>query len=223
MIFDKTTVINGVKLSLSATEKRDTEGINLALGLCLDDLSNKLQSDSLITSWETTASADDRTLDLSGNANDLRYLFAIKIGSGSSQKVLDYIDKEEFLRERDDPSLTAGTPSYYTILTATDGTPTAKFDVPFDASTTVIVYYWPELTPDNINQARSAAAIVAGTVAWFRGIGDAGATYYAQFEKLVGQMRASDNFLGEGQQTFRVNRFERNVNVIKQNLRDRRA
>ncbi len=224
MIFDKATVIAGIKDQLrSAADKGRLEKIERSLSFALDDYTLRLADSGLLTNYDITISAGDRTVSVPGENDDLKYLFMVKYGTGDSQKVIDFVDKKQFLRDHDSPAATAGTPRVFTMLSTTDGFPVLKFDVPAASATTITVYYWQDMTPENIGQTRSGVAIMAGGVAYFYGVTGGGAGEYALFEKLAALSRGSDHFLKHIEKKFGLNKFDRDVRVLQQQIRMKRT
>jgi hypothetical protein len=224
VIFDKSQVIAGVKMGLSSAEAKRSKDITLALGLCLDDMCMRLKSTSFLENTEKSLSAGDRTVTLTGANNDLRYIFHIKLAGSIDKQPLDRIDPEQFLKDYDDPSATNGEPEVYTVLSSEDGKPTVKFDRPLLTDDTLTVYYFSDMTPENISKARSVAAAVAGTLAWFHGIATPeGAGYYAKFEDLVVLSRASDSFESNAPAHFRMSEDDRGIYLAMQTIRSRRS
>ncbi len=224
MIFDKATVIAGIKDQLrSAADRGKLKKIERSLSFALDDYTLRLADSGLLTNYDVSISAGDRTVSIPGENDDLKYLFRVKYGTGDSQKTIDFVDKKQFLRDHDSPAATAGTPRVFTILSTTDGFPVLKFDVPALAATTITVYYWLDMTPENIGQTRSGAAITVGAVAWFYGPGSGGAAEYAAYEELASLSRGSDHFLKKVEKRFGLNKFDRDVRVLQQQIRMKRT
>ncbi len=224
MIFDKASCLSLVKLALSVKDKKRTGDQELAMGGALDDLSLRLRSKSFLTSYDVTVADAARTKELRGDNDDLRGIFALKIGTGSTARVLEYRDPQQFLRTHDASDATAGKPNFFTILTASEGFPTVKFNIPLDGAETMTVYYYLELSPDNVSASRSIAAVTAGTLAYFYGIGEAaGVPYYAQFVQLASLSRASDTFTPETSGVFRLSKedqaIRRTIGGIRPNRR----
>lgn len=224
MIFDKATVEQGVKLGMSPTDKSRQGDIELAMILCLDDLANKLKSKSHLLNYTESVAVSDRTINLTGNNNDLKFIFALKYQTGELQKLMDYVDQKKFLTNFDNPSATAGTPSRFTILDSDEGFPTVKFNVPADAATTLTVYYYPDITPDNISAGRSAGMIVMGTKAYFYGVEtERGSILYQNYKELVMGTRGSDHFMAQPSKRFEMSQIDQNIRTVRQNLLDKRA
>jgi len=195
MVFDKTTVIAGVKLALSATDKSRGPDIELAMGLCLDDLSTRLVSKGFLMAYDEPLTLNVRDQVLKGLNEDLKYLFGIKYNYGAEIIWLDYCGVELFLRKYDIADDLQGPPTLWTQLTADGGYPVIKLDRNPADNSFLTVYYYPEYTPDNVQNARSIATITSGTLSYFYGIGTpAGAPYYAAFNAGSTRMRASDDF-----------------------------
>ena len=224
MILDKSIVEQGVKLGMSSTDKARQEDIELAMILCLDDLANKLKSKSHMLNYDVTVSVDDRTKTLTGNNNDLKYIFAIKYGTGTEQVLMTYIDQKKFFVNYDSPSATSGTPSVFTILSSSEGFPIVKFNVPADSATTMTVYYYPDITPDNISFGRSAGMIVVGTKAYFYGIEtDRGNNLYQQYKELVMGSRAGDHFMDRPGRRFEMSQADQDIRTVIKNIKNLRS
>lgn len=224
MIFDKSQVLEGAKMTLSASDKKRTKHLNLALGLCLDDMCMRLKSTSFLENYTESLNAGDRTVTLYGANMDLRYIFHIKLLASSDKQPLDRVDPEQFLKDYDDPSAPRGEPHFYTVLASDQGYPIVKLDRPLQTDDTMTVYYFSDMTPDNITKARSIAAAVAGTLAYFHGTveGD-GLTYYQRFEQLVQLARASDGFESHAPAGFRMSETDRNIYGNINTIRNRRS
>jgi len=223
MQFSKETILSGVKMALSPAARSRRNDLDMAMSLCVDDLSMKLQSVGMMTYKDETVAISTRTQTVSGDGGDLQYIYAVKFGTGSDQKLLEYVDQIMFLKQYDDPSATADEPTYYTILTSSEGHPTIKFDVPTSAADTMRVYYFAELTKETMTKIRSGSALVNGTLAYFLGTAGEGAGYYERFKEGVKQMRASDNFRTKKHFEYGTSREDIVINNIKWNLRDKRS
>lgn len=220
MIFDKTQAIELVKQPMTGIERGKTTQITLAMGAALDELSMRLRSKSFLHSYEETVSANARTFDVRGEADDLRSIFAIKLGSGTSQRVLEWVEEQEFLRDHDDPDEVAGEPNKYTQLVSVEGYPQIKFNKPLDSAETIKVYYYQDMTPDNLSAGRSIAAVVAGTQAYFWGIGsEKGLPYYQSFKALAALSRASDTFIPTAPTEMRISEELRTIMATANNIR----
>jgi len=207
MQFDKTQALALMKMGMSSADKRRTADHTLAMGAALDDLATRLQSDSYVTSYTVSATANDRDLQLRGNNNDLHSIFAIKMGEDAEQRVLDYVPKKRFLKDYDDPSTTAAAPAKYTQISSEEGYPIIRFDCPPETAEELTVYYWSQMNADNISAARSITAVVLGTKAWFYGVEtDRGIVLYEQFKAAVRVARESDDFHGKPTSEFQLSR-----------------
>lgn len=223
MIFDKATVIAGIKDQLKPADKSKGKKIDRSLAFALDDYTLRLADSGLLTNYDVPVAANDRSVTISGENNDLKYLFAVKYGTGEDQIVLTHVDKKQFLRDYDDPSATAGDPKFFMILSNDEGFPVVKFNVPALDATTMTVYYWPDLTAENLGQSRSAVAPMTGAVAYFYGVTtEIGAIQYALFEKLAGLSKGSDHFLKRVEKKFDLNKFDRDVRVLQGQIRLKR-
>lgn len=223
MILDLTTITSSIKDKLAPAEKADGPRLNRAINDCLDDLTDRLVSQSMLTSDTDTIAASTRTHTISGSADDLRYLFAVKYGTSDLEKTLEYVDPKEFLAKYDNPNAQAAVPSKYTILTSDAGDPVIKFNCPTSQSDTLTYYYVADTTANNLTQLRSGSAVVLGGLAWFWGPSDGGKgqeSYRLYIEK-VQRMKARDHFLVDSEKKFGPTRHERRVrqriNEIRQN------
>lgn len=225
MQFDKTMVIDAVKNMLSASEKAKKNDIEFALSLCLDDLSLRLKSDGFLSSYTKTTS--DQELVLKGDNMNLNSIYAIVISSGSTKRTLQYLDQKKFLRdyESNSSNLTAGVPEYWTQLASDDGGfPKIKFERPLSAEATLTIYFFEDVTPDNITRGRAVSPIVNGTLGYFFGINSTkGMGYYQVFEHMVPLMKASDKFNADPESSFELNKLDITVKGIQRNFRGRRG
>lgn len=220
MIFDKTQAVKIVKLPMTNVERTKTGDITLAMGAALDELSMRLRSKSFIRSYETTVSAAARSHDVTGESDDLRSIFALKLGSNEYQRVLEYVRPQKFLRRYDGPDASAGRPNKYTQIVSAEGYPTIKFNLPLEVAEVLKVYYYMDITPDNISASRSIAAVVAGTQAYFWGIRSAkGESYYEAFEKLAALARASDTFISTAPTEFTISEELRSIMAVAHGIR----
>lgn len=221
MIFDKTQAMKLVKQPMTNVERSKTSQLTLAMGVALDDLSMRLRSKGFMRSYETTISANARTHNITGENNDLRSIFALKLGSDSFQRVLEYVEPQEFLRDYDSPEAATGRPNKYTQLISDGGYPTLRFNKPLVVAEVLKVYYYTDMTPDNISAGRSISAVVTGTQAYFWGIQSVkGAPYYDAFEKLAALARASDTYIPTAPTEMRISQELRTImntaNTIRQ-------
>ena len=118
MKFDQTSVLALARLALDKSDKRRTDDLRLAMSAACDDMVLRMRSHSYVRSYTVDLAADDREVTLSGDNYDLKYIFALKIGTGDDQKVLIPEDEQQFLRDYDNPSEEADLPTYYSILEA---------------------------------------------------------------------------------------------------------
>jgi len=222
-MFDKAAVFTIVDQALSPTDRRKTGAKEIALAVCMDEMGQMLRSKGFITSYAETLAINTREATLTGDANDLRAVFALKLGTGNTARVLEYTDLQQFLRDYDDSSADAGLPNRFTVLKSTDGYPTIKFECPLSTSDTLTVYYHIELTPDNMAMSRSISAAAAGTLAWFFGTAtESGQIYHQQFRQLVRLARESDTFTPDAPTEFRLPRQDRNIRMVQAGIRSRR-
>ncbi len=224
MLFDKAIVLEAVKLDMEPKDKRKTAEHELAMGLALDDLSMRLRSQSFITSYTTSVSSDSREVTVRGDNDDLRFIFAITMGTGTDYRVMEFENAQQFLRDHNSPEASAGKPDRFTILESSEGYPTVRFNKPLASTETMKVYYYLDVTPDNISASRSVACVTAGTKAYFYGISsEKGAINYAQFQNLAALSRASDTFTPRGTKEIHLSREDKMIrSTVKSLQRGRR-
>ena len=215
MIFDKASAIKMVKVSMSAVDKRRSQDIELSMGVALDELAMRMRSEAFVLSYTETFAADARTKTLKGNNLDLRSIFALKLGTGSDQRVLEYRNAQQFLRDHDAPDTATGAPSLWTILVFEDGFPTIKVNVPLAKAETLTVYYYVDMTPDNVGVSRSIAAVVSGTLAHFYGIdSEKGVPNYQRFKELAALAKGSDTASPETQSILPLSREDKTLRAV---------
>ena len=224
MIFDKSTIIDGVKLALDPVDRSRSKDIELAMGLALDDLSTRLISKGFLSSYNLPLTVGEREFIIEGQGQDLNFIFLMKYTSGGYEAWLEYKGQEQFIRQ-DDIALDgqSGQPSVWTVYGSSDGFPTIKLDRPAQGSASLTVLYFPNYTPDNVAQARSASAIVSGTVAYFFGIDNVkGQNYYTAFKEGTKRMRAADDFRAKPTSKIVPSKDDEEINEIRWNIRGRR-
>lgn len=211
--FDAGTAITQAKMALPEQSDRNrTDELGIALSMALADLSARLRSQAYLSIDTDTIAGGNRTHVIKGKFQDAKRIFALKLGDGVNERVLNFIDPQEFLRNYDSPDATAGSPLKYTILNSSSGFAEIKFEAPLEISETLTVYYFTEFTPDNIALVKCTQAVVAGTVAYFCGIATpaiykydpisksnvlkrpSGKGYYDAFEKQAKLSRAADDY-----------------------------
>lgn len=223
MLFDLDQITLAVKDHLSDTEKSKEEPIGRAIAECLDDLTMNLQSVGFVKTYNVSITAGDREVTLTGDNNDLRDILYLKIQTGDSQKLLEFKPVKEFLDKYDNPSASADTPTYFTIIMGADGFPTVKVDCPWLAADTMIVYYFSDYSPQSMAKMRTGAAIIQGTLAYFWGTHTVqGANCYLHYEKLVRKAINSDPWLKHDAK-IDLNKVDADVLVIAGNMRARRC
>ena len=224
MFFSTTQVLELVKIPLTSAQKKMGDELRLAMGAALDELSMRLKSKSFIVAYSQTIASGKRETTLRGESDDLRYLFALKMGSGSEERVLEYKDPDTFLRTYDAGDAPAGNPSFFTIIKSADGYPTVRYDVPLTVAATLVTYYYKDITPDGVSFARSIAAVAAGTQAYFFGLGsESGDRAYSHFKELAALARSSDSFLAHEPTEVLLPRQDRQIRAeIKSLQLDRR-
>jgi len=215
MLFDSETVIDAMKAQMSPSEKRADKKISTSLISVLDDMSTRMRSIAMVKNYTVSLATSDRTKTLTGNNNDLSYVYYLKIGSGDDQKLVRYRPPERFIEQYDNPSANAGIPAFYTIFESDDGSPTIKFDVPLEASNSLLVYYFAQTSQQNISRFRSMSAVVAGALAYFWGVAsEKGAVQYALYKELMGLTKESDKFNQRHDTKFVMNKFNRDVRTM---------
>ncbi len=214
MFFDTTQVLELVKIPLSSADKKKGDELRLAMGAALDELSMRLKSKSYIVSYSQTIAAAARQTTLRGKSDDLRYLFALKMGSGSEGRVLEYKDPDTFLRTYDASNAPAGSPNFFTIIKSEDGYPIVRYNVPLVGAEALVTYYYKDITPDGVSFARSIAAVAAGTQAYFFGLGsEQGDRAYSHFKELAALARSSDSFLAHEPTGVQLSRQDKTIRV----------
>ncbi len=195
MIFTKETALNLVRQGMTPTERRNVNAQENAMAAALDDLAMRMRSASFLGSYTVNLSTGDRQKTLTGEANDLRHLFALAIGSGEDARVLEYEETQEFLRDHNDPNATAGKPDRFTVLGSEEGYPVVRFNCPLEEDETLTVYHYVDVTPENVSMVRSIPAVVFGTKAYFYGLeSERGALLYVAFKELAALSREADTF-----------------------------
>ena len=223
MIFDFVSCMKLVKIPLKTADRRRTAELTLAMGAALDELAMRLRSKSFISSYGITLSAATRETTLTGVNNDLRQIFALTLGAGVHYRVMIYRDPQQFLRDHNDPRASAGYPVYFTQLVASGGAPTVRFSEPLVASETLKVYYFQDMTTDNISAARSISAVSQGTLAYFFGLTEgAGLNYYNSFHELAALSRAADTFLPNAPVEMGLSREDKAIRRTVRNIQANR-
>ena len=212
MFFDKTAVIELVKVQLTSTERKRTKEIEVALGGALDEYALMIRSENHITSYEVSVAINDREKELRGENDDLRNIFAIKIGSGDQQRILFYDPPDQFIQQYDVGETQAGAVRRFTVMHSTEGFPVIRFDVPSQTAETMTVYYHQDMGPENMILAKNLSAIAQGTLAWFFGIADErGQAHNAKFVRLAMLSRAADNVVPEYSVQIRLSKDDQDI------------
>lgn len=224
MILDKTQIIALAMQDLAPADRKNSVRLEGAFAAALEDLGLRLRSKGMLKSYTTTVAASTRSLSLSGENDDLKHIYALKWGSGENERVLEYVNDKQFLDQYDSSQASAGYPSKFTILGGDDGFPVVKFDVPTLIAESLLVYFLPELSPDNIGLARSSIALVSGTVAYFYGKGtEIGLPYYQQFKELAALSKSNQDFLEDPHQEMPLNKEDHNIRVVFRSMQLRRG
>jgi hypothetical protein len=215
MFFSKAEVVKTVSLGLSQADQKRVSDINIAMIAALDELSLRLKSVGFLNFYEEDVPAGTRTLTLNGNSNDLRYIFALQIGSGESRRVLDYKEPREFIDLYDDPAAEVGLPERFTVLATTDGFPTVAFDRPVESVETLKTYYYCDITPENVAVAKSVAAVSIGTLAYFYGLGtDVGKGLHEEFKAMARLSREADDYTAKPTRPIPMNKEDRYIRAV---------
>lgn len=223
MIFDKEGAIDKVKSQLSQTDRAKIGQIEQALSLTIDEMSLRLRSVMFIRSYSQTLAVSAREVTLTGEHQDLRSIYALKIGSGATERILEYRRPDIFLRDHDVGTVSSGSPKYYTVLESSSTYPVVRFDVPLMAAETLLTYYYYEMTPDNMTAINSVAPIVEGTLARFYGVDDIkGVNHYQNFTDLVALLRANDSPVPAVSSEIRRTKEDRNIAAVVNAVRNRR-
>jgi hypothetical protein len=224
MLFNKATAIELVKNSLTVQERKQLGRIELALGACLDDLSNRIKSSNFMRSYDVTVASGDREETLSGNDEDLKYIFALQMGTGTTQRMLEWVDPQSFLRDYNASNASAADPTHFTILEHnSEGWPTVRFNTPTDGAETLKVYYWLEMAPNQVAVNLSVAPVVQGTLAYFYGTStEKGAFAYERFKEAARLTRSSNEVNPTGGKRFRLPRDQKSILASQRNIKNSR-
>ena len=242
MPFDKGIAITQAKMALpDPADHVRTDELEVALSMALNDLSARLRSQAYLTSDTDTIAKGSRTHTIKGQYSDAKRIFALKLGGDSTQRVLEFEEPQQFLRDYDAPDASAGSPTRYTILGSSDGFATIKFNVPLESAETLTVYHFVEFSTNNIAQVRCASAVVAGTIAYFCGIATpavyvydpiekantikrpSGEKYYAAFEKLAKLSKSADSFTPVAPKQFELAGQDKAIRNTMKNIQRGRS
>lgn len=224
MILDKAQVVKLVQLSLTPTDAKNVARIETAMAAALEEISLRMRSKGLLQTDTETVAAGTREVTLYGNNDDLHGIFALTLGwQTDEERVLEYVERLKFIHDYDDSTATADYPARFTILGATDGKPTVRFNCPLSVQETLRIVYFPTYDTENIALARSAAAIASGTLAYFWGKGtEIGAREYENFKELTALTRANQELLEREYHELRLNKEDAGIRAVARSLRDRR-
>lgn len=224
MILDKTQIMALAMQDLAPADRKNSIRLEGAFAAALEDLGLRLRPKGMLRSYTESVAINTRSLSLSGENDDLKHIYALKWGTGDDERVLEYVNDKQFLDQYDSSQAEAAYPTKFTILGGTDGFPLVKFDVPTSVAESMIVYYLPELTSENIGITRSSIALVSGIVAYFYGKGtEIGAPYYAQFKELAALTKSNQDFLEDPHQEMPLNKEDHNIRVTFRNLQLRKG
>jgi len=214
MLFNKDAALKLMQVSMAPADKARTGDQNVAMVGALDDLSMRLRSMGFLTSYEETVASGSRSHTAKGSNEDIRSIFAVKIGSGTEQVVLDYIPPKEFIAKYDSPETTAAMPTVFTIESSTDGFPNLKFDCPLASDETIKIWYFRGIVPENVALSKSLAAVAVGSLAYFYGTQSAvGQPYYQQFQMLAKLSRDTDDYMAKMTTEIPLNRADHEIRL----------
>lgn len=220
---DYSQVLQAVKNGLTKQEAKDVDKINLSIALCINDLSIRFDTASMLREYSHSVSKNDRSTTLTGYNDDLGKILYIKAGSGGSEVTLKHKGLKVFLSEFDSDDATAGLPTIYAITKASKGFPVIKFNIPFETDNTLTVYYFAEAAPTDVGAFRNQAIIVAGTIAYFHGIStEKGLPNYINFKGLVKLAKGSDTFKAKGSHKYVASDHDKTMNTVARNYSNRR-
>lgn len=223
MILDKAQIIKLVQLDLTPVDAKNLSRIETALAGALEEMGLRLHTANMLKSYTETVTAGDREITLYGENQDLYSLFALKMGTGADERVLTYREKLKFIHDHDSSSATADLPTIFTILGSTDGKPNVKFDCPASATETLTVYYFPDMSSENLAMARSATALATGTVAYFKGRNTPeGLPYYEQFKELTQLARGSQEMFDRQYYELHLNKEDASIRSVVKTIQTRR-
>ena len=224
MPYDLSEVIDDIKSQVSDVDRKKTAKIHVAIGLCLDDMSERMKSVAMIENYTVSVTADSRTVTLEGDNLDMQQIYYLKWSTGDDQKPLVYKPPEYFIEEYDNPSAAAGVPTYYTILLNDDGFPIVKFNCPVSSTDTLTVYYFKEALPENMARFRSKIAVMCGALSYFKGrVTSEGKEWYRAFEVAVVLAMSSDAYMADELPRMILSIKHRRIRDIVWTLRNRRS
>jgi hypothetical protein len=223
MRLSKDDVIKLASLSLDAAAKKRQADLELALNGALDELSASLSAAGLLNSYDVALAANTRTTTLVGETNDLRYIHYIKINTTDHVRLLEYKELDYFLHTYDDPAAVADYANHYTITGATDGFPTIKLSCPLLVGETLTVYYFPDLSLNNISLVKSTSILANGTLAYFFGVGSQeGWGYYRTFTNSISKLIGAQRFRQPNPKELRLSAEDRAIRAtVKSIARER--
>lgn len=221
-MIDKTFIIDQARASASPTDSIKEDRWENAYVLAVADLSTRLIKANRLWSYEETISADDRTVVLEGQYEDLTHIFYLLYGTGSEESVLDYIDTEEFLKYHNSSEATAGTPTKFTFIGYNSQNKLqVKFDVPAESSTTLTVYYFKDINPLQVKDSEGPA-LVNLTKAFFYGSeSEAGMRANIAAERNIKFVRADNRPIKHHESKFGQSHFDENIEVTRGRYRNR--
>lgn len=224
MLFDYQQVFDATADQIkTAGEVVQPQKLERAIGLCLDDFTTRLSSRGFLASYQDTVDAAARTFTATGEAMDMKNIYLVRLGlNGAWEKPLTYRSPERIFSEDETGSQVAGTPSKYTILTSVDGWPLLRFNCELSEAMTIEVYYFVQMTPQNITRMRSQAVIVMGAAAYYLGITKNGAGFYSAYQELSALARATDDFRAQGSKQFEMNEDDKDFRQCARDIQLRR-
>lgn len=221
-MIDRELVIKQAQVNVDAKARKRTEAWNSSYQFAVLELGSYLVKKSRITSQDISVAVNDRTVVIPGSNTDISQIYYIKYGTGSDQAVMDYVDLDIFLKDYDSPSQAAGTPTKFTYIGDSNGSPEIKFDCPVSSATTITVWYYRDVNEMDIRDIEGPA-LVYFTKAHFYGMEtQAGAASHAAARQLVLGARANDKPIRNEESGFVQSREDRSIANTRWNRRNDR-
>jgi len=222
----KADIISQVKAILSDRDTklaRDDSRINRAFSFAVGDLSDRMMETERLDVQTITIAANTREQEITGVDSDIDDIFYLLYGTGSDQTVLEYVDLSLFLKQHNDPSASAGTPTKFTWTGQTDdGYPNIKFDCPTSSSDSLEVWYFMEPSEDAVRYSK-APVLVNFTLAHFFGTGSAdGLKYYTMGLNGIKAAKAKTKRIVNQEMKFQTSIEDRNIRTARINWRNKR-
>ena len=226
MIFDKAKIIAGIKNGLTANQKKQTQKIEGAIDLALNDMSLRMKDDGTLKKDSETLSVDQQEVTLKGSNLDLMNIYGVVItDSDGAVSVLDWHDRDKYLRDvATDTNRTAGLPISFTQLEAEEGYPILTFDRAMSKAGTLDVYYVPEVTSSTAHKLRAGAPLVNFSLAYFFGPDSLGGRgYYAIGKELIQKAKGKSRFVQDDTKSqFVMSKDDKEIRQIINDIRVRR-